>query len=77
MSLQAIRNVTETNSNEQKRLLERKRNLLVLINAYLIESGYCESAERLQHEAGAVLGKFEVADNVDLNLIMNDFEVTS
>ncbi|CAN0359965.1 unnamed protein product, partial [Ectocarpus fasciculatus] len=33
-----------------------------------------ETAEKLQQEAGTALSKFEAADNVDMNLIMNEYE---
>ena len=54
--------------------MERKRNILILIHAHLIENGYIEAAERLSSEAGTVMGKFEVADNIDMSLIMSDYE---
>lgn len=73
-SLLAIRASSEAGSAEQKRQQERRRNILVLINQHLIEHGYCESAERLQHEAGLVMNRFEVADNMDLGLILGDYE---
>ena len=76
-------------------LQERKRNLLVLVNSFLVESGYIEAAgtfalyrhkngsvlsfclsisERLQHEAGGAINKFSVADNIDLGLIVSEYE---
>ena len=73
-SLFALKAATDAGTAEQKRLLEKRRNIMVLIHQHLIENGYIEAAERLQHEAGPLLGKFEVADNVDLGLILNDFE---
>jgi katanin p60 ATPase-containing subunit A1 len=33
-----------------------------------------EAAERLQHEAGTFINKFEVADNVDMGLVMSEYE---
>lgn len=63
---------TEAGTAEQKRLIEKKRNILILINQYLIEcgrlyiideyilnyiKGYFETAERLQHEAGPTISK--------------------
>lgn len=36
--------------------------------------GYVESAERLQKEAGLGNSKFEVADNIDLPLILGEYE---
>ena len=73
-SLFALKAATDAGTAEQKRLLEKRRNIMVLIHQHLIENGYIEASERLQHEAGPLLGKFEVADNVDLGLILNDFE---
>jgi len=73
-SLLAIRASSEAGSAEQKRQQERRRSLLVLVNQHLVENGYCEAAERLQHEAGLVIGRYEAADNVDLGLILSDYE---
>lgn len=72
--LMAIRASSEANSAEQKRLQERKRVILVLINQHLIENGYIEAAERLQHETGGVLGKYVAADNIDMGLVLNEYE---
>lgn len=73
-SLLAIRATTDANSAEQKRNAERKKNLLILVNNYLIENGYVESAERLQHETNGLTTKYAVADNIDLTNILIDYE---
>jgi hypothetical protein len=73
-SLMALKASSEANTQEQKRLQERKRNILVLTHQYLVENGFIEAAERLQHEAGPSISKFEAADNMDLNLIMTEYE---
>jgi len=73
-SLLALRAAGEANSAERTRLIEKKRNILVLINGFLVENGYIEAAERLQSEAGQIINKFDVADNVDLGLILSDYE---
>ena len=39
----------------------------------VVATGYIETAERLQHEA-KVVTQFDVADNMDLNLVYNEFE---
>lgn len=72
--LQAIKASSEANTAEQKRIAERKRNILVLINQHLIENGYVEAAERLQHESRGVLSQFTAADNIDLTLVLNEYE---
>ena len=73
-TLMALRANSEANTAEQKRLADKRRNILVLIHQHLIENGYIEAAERLQHEAGNVISKFEVADNVDFGLILGEYE---
>jgi katanin p60 ATPase-containing subunit A1 len=84
---------TEAGSAEQKRLIERKRNIIILIHQHLVEcgkqdrfiltkalcdlyiySGYLGAAEALQAEAGVAASKFEVADNMDLTLILSEYE---
>jgi katanin p60 ATPase-containing subunit A1 len=72
--LLAIRAATDANSAEQKRQSERKRNILVLVNQFLIEQGYVETAERLQQECGGVINRFATADNVDLSIVLMDYE---
>ena len=74
MSLSAIKASSEALASEKKRTEERRRNILILVHAHLIENGYVEAAERLQHEAGSVLNKFEVADNVDMGLVLSEYE---
>lgn len=74
MSLLAIRASSEAGAAEKKRNDERRRNILILIHQHLIENGYVEAAERLQHEAGTFINKFEVADNVDMSLVMSEYE---
>ncbi len=70
----AMKASAEAGSAEQKRAQEKRRNILVLVNQHLIESGYVGAAESLQKEAGMVLGRFEVADNIDMGLILSDYE---
>lgn len=73
-TMMALRANSEAATAEQKRATEKRRNILVLIHQHLIENGYVEAAERLQHEAGSVISKFEVADNVDFGLILGEYE---
>jgi katanin p60 ATPase-containing subunit A1 len=73
-SLTALRATSDANSAEQKRIQDRKRNILVLMYTYLIENGYVETAEKLSAETNAMCSRFEVADNVDLGLILVEYE---
>ncbi len=69
-SLHAIKLKGEIKLAEEKRVIDRNRNLLVLILHYLSNSKYLEAANSLQNEAGILLSKFTVADNIDLEYIL-------
>ena len=43
---------------------------MILILHHCIDHGYLDTAERLQAEAGVTLSKFHVADNIDLDHIL-------
>lgn len=57
-----------------KDVVERKRNVLVLIAHHLVNQGYIETACSLQREVSINLDNFEVADNMDLYYVLQDFE---
>ncbi len=64
----------EAKINREKRENERRKNLLILILRYLINLGYSETAFKLQEEASLDLDKFDAADNIDLYIILCDYE---
>ena len=45
-----------------------------MIQKHLINSGYIDSANSLTRECSLGLDKWEVADNIDLYYIVQDFE---
>lgn len=73
-TLYAMKASSESSSAETRRNNEKRRNILLLMNQFLIDNGYCGAAEQLQKEAGMVMSRFEVADNIDMDLILSDFE---
>jgi hypothetical protein len=73
-TLRALKARNEIRLEGEKKLIDRKRNLLTLIAKYLQDSGYIESSQKVQNEAGISLSKYNAADNVDLLGIMIDFE---
>ena len=74
MSLSALRATSESISSEKQRANDRKKGILVLINQFLIENGYLDSAERLQSETSNIAGKYDLCDSIDLGLILNEYE---
>ncbi|KAF1329870.1 Katanin p60 atpase-containing subunit a, partial [Globisporangium splendens] len=65
-SLMQLKAQNESRLAEEKWLIDRKRNVLILVLQYCAESGYLTTAERLQQEAGFAISKFEVVENIDL-----------
>ena len=64
----------ESRLQEEKKVTERKRNILVLIQRHLVNCGYCDAAQAMSRECNLGLDKWDVADNMDLYFIVQDFE---
>ncbi|OQR98615.1 katanin p60 ATPase-containing subunit A [Achlya hypogyna] len=73
-TLLALKAQNDSRLAVEKTTIDRKRNVLVLMLHYCMENGYLQTAEKLQQEAGVVLAKFEVVDNIDLLRIVQEFE---
>lgn len=58
---------------ERSEAKERKRNILYLIVSYLHEHNLHESADVLANEA-QLSSQFEVCDNIDLDIMYQDYE---
>jgi katanin p60 ATPase-containing subunit A1 len=58
----------------EKRENERRKNILILILRYLINAGLSETAFHLQEESSLDIDKFDAADNIDLGIILADYE---
>ena len=64
----------ESRQKMEKKDNERKKNLLILIHQYLINIGFHESASKLSEESNLELENYSVADNMDLLLIIREYE---
>ena len=74
-TLMALKTANESRLAEEKRQLERRRNIMTLILSHLTTHGYLDTAAALAAEAGgAALGRFVVADNIDLQQIVAEYE---
>eukprot|EP00294_Goniomonas_avonlea_P003521 CAMPEP_0114562548 /NCGR_PEP_ID=MMETSP0114-20121206/12591_1 /TAXON_ID=31324 /ORGANISM="Goniomonas sp, Strain m" /LENGTH=506 /DNA_ID=CAMNT_0001748247 /DNA_START=1 /DNA_END=1521 /DNA_ORIENTATION=- len=71
MSMKAA---SDAKQNEEQRRIEKKKATLLLIIKHLIDYGYLETAQQLQGEANLTIGQHEVADNVDLFTIVQEWE---
>ena len=64
----------ESRQKMEKKDNERKKNILILIHHYLINIGFSESATKLSEESNLELETYSVADNMDLLLIIREYE---
>ena len=64
----------ESRQKMEKKDNERKKNILILIHQYLINIGFSESATKLSEESNLELETYSVADNMDLLLIIREYE---
>lgn len=55
-------------------MIERKRNLIILIEKYLLTLGYIDAVTKIQHESNLSLQNWDTADNIDLYMILVDYE---
>lgn len=62
------------NDTEEQKSAIRKRNLLVLILHYLQHQGLMTTAESLKTESTLKLEQYVLCDNVDLELILQEYE---
>ena len=64
----------ESRQKMEKKDNERKKNILILIHQYLINIGFSDSATKLSEESNLELETYSVADNMDLLLIIREYE---
>ncbi|KAM4810402.1 katanin p60 ATPase-containing subunit A-like 2 [Rhinophrynus dorsalis] len=74
LSYQAMKTASQTREADELRTEARRKNLLILIMHYLMQEGYVDSANTLEHETKLGLRRFEVCDNIDLETILMEYE---
>lgn len=72
-TLRALKAKSASQAIQEKRQLDRRRELLCLTHQFLLDQGFITAAEQLQADAGISLSKFEVADNIDLPIVFQHF----
>lgn len=73
-TLSLLKAQTDAGSAERKRLAERKKCILLLIHQYLVDNNFLDSASKLNIESNQLISKNEIADNIDLDLILSEYE---
>eukprot|EP01046_Picozoa_sp_COSAG06_P070766 COSAG06_NODE_19937_length_817_cov_0.891365_1_plen_184_part_10 len=66
--------MNKARETEERRGVERRRAGLVLSIRFLLDNGYVAAARAAEEEAGISLSKVDVADNIDMASILQDYE---
>uniref|UniRef100_A0A3Q3G8H0 Katanin p60 ATPase-containing subunit A-like 2 n=1 Tax=Kryptolebias marmoratus TaxID=37003 RepID=A0A3Q3G8H0_KRYMA len=74
MSYQSMKIAHQAREAEELRTETRKKNLLVLIYHHLLGQGYVAAAMALDQETNGGMKKFEVCDNIDLEMMLIEYE---
>lgn len=64
----------EAKISREKRENERRKTILIMILRYLVNLGYADTAFKLQEESSIEIDKYDVADNMDLYMILCEYE---
>ncbi|XP_075885197.1 katanin p60 ATPase-containing subunit A-like 2 isoform X2 [Nelusetta ayraudi] len=74
LSYQSMKIYHQAREADERRTELRKRSLLVLIQHHLLECGYVAAAVALDQETGGSLRRFQACDNVDLEVVLCEYE---
>ncbi|XP_019938168.1 katanin p60 ATPase-containing subunit A-like 2 isoform X2 [Paralichthys olivaceus] len=74
MSYQSMKIAHQAREAEDLRTDTRRKSLLILIYHHLLGQGYMEAAVALDQEMNGGVRKFEVCDNIDLEMVLMEYE---
>ncbi|XP_068609052.1 katanin p60 ATPase-containing subunit A-like 2 [Brachionichthys hirsutus] len=74
LSYQSIKMSHQAREADELRTEMRKKSLLILIYQHLLGQGYVAAAVALDQETNGRARKFEVCDNVDLEMVLMEYE---
>uniref|UniRef100_A0A3Q1FHT9 Katanin p60 ATPase-containing subunit A-like 2 n=1 Tax=Acanthochromis polyacanthus TaxID=80966 RepID=A0A3Q1FHT9_9TELE len=74
LSYQSMKIAHEAREAEEVRTEMRKKNLLILIYHHLLGQGYVAAAVALDQETNVGVRRFEVCDNIDLEMVLMEYE---
>ncbi|CAD7958847.1 unnamed protein product [Amoebophrya sp. A120] len=74
MMLNRIKTESETRSSELRKIQDRKKNILIFIQNHLQHSGYLTAAQAVAKDTNLQLDSLDCADNMDLDVVFQEFE---
>eukprot|EP00117_Sycon_ciliatum_P035954 scpid97578/ scgid4622/ Katanin p60 ATPase-containing subunit A-like 2; p60 katanin-like 2 len=74
LSYLQLKHANEARVSEEAKAAQTRKDLLILTLEYLRDEGYLQSVQTLERESGLSLNRYGLCDNVDLPLILQEFE---
>ncbi|KAG7465445.1 katanin p60 ATPase-containing subunit A-like 2 isoform X1 [Solea senegalensis] len=74
LSYQSMKIANQVREADDVKTEMRKKSLLILIHHHLLGQGYMDTAAVLDQETSGSLRKFDVCDNIDLEMVLMEFE---
>ncbi|XP_075935904.1 katanin p60 ATPase-containing subunit A-like 2 [Anarhichas minor] len=74
LSYQSIKVAHQAREADELRTEMRRKSLLILIYQHLLGQGYVSAAVALDQETNGGVRRFEVCDNIDLEMVLMDYE---
>ncbi|XP_065179657.1 katanin p60 ATPase-containing subunit A-like 2 [Sycon ciliatum] len=74
LSYLQLKHANEARVSEEAKTAQTRKDLLILTLEYLRDEGYLQSVQTLERESGLSLNRYGLCDNVDLPLILQEFE---
>ncbi|XP_072227568.1 katanin p60 ATPase-containing subunit A-like 2 [Leuresthes tenuis] len=74
LSYQSMKIAHQAREADEQRTEMRRKSLLVLIYHHLMGQGYVAAAVALDQETNGGLRRFEVCDNIDLEMVLMEYE---
>ncbi|XP_034403549.1 katanin p60 ATPase-containing subunit A-like 2 [Cyclopterus lumpus] len=74
LSFQSMKVSHQAREADELRTETRRKSLLILIYQHLLGQGYLSAAVALDQETNGGVRRFEVCDNIDLEMVLMDYE---
>ncbi|XP_077442307.1 katanin p60 ATPase-containing subunit A-like 2 [Vanacampus margaritifer] len=74
VSYSATKHLNQAREADELKIEMRKKSLLILIYQHLMRQGYVATAVALDQEMNGGVKKFEVCENVDLEMVLMEYE---
>eukprot|EP00928_Gymnodinium_smaydae_P020526 TRINITY_DN17930_c0_g1_i1.p1 TRINITY_DN17930_c0_g1~~TRINITY_DN17930_c0_g1_i1.p1 ORF type:complete len:576 (-),score=165.52 TRINITY_DN17930_c0_g1_i1:48-1775(-) len=74
MALVRAKADAESRQNEERRVAEKRRNIIVLCARYFQDLGFINTVQQIERDTNVSLDRVDAADNIDLSTVLTEYE---